>query len=164
MNVKNLISNQIILPLKEEYYINYLKFLFPFENNVLKLSTLNDIGNLIYSNVCFSEFPKKTQIKKHVIEIELPVLSNGYFEKRFISFDVYSINRINKFISIIFNIDLENYKLDNLDSYINDRQELFYSFLEERDLLSCDGISIDSLLKKDYRNRQKRKFKSNQIR
>jgi len=161
MKIKRLMSNQIELALTEEYYVDYLKYLFPYEDNVLKLSAKHDIGNLIYANVLHSEYPKKVIKYDYSIIVELPYFTDDKrFYNKFISFDAHALRRINRFIKLIFNLEFENFKLVNFEFYKRDRKECFYTFLEKRNLLNSEGVSIDSLLKKEARSRQNLLFTS----
>jgi len=162
MKIKRLMSNQIELALTEEYYVDYLKYLFPYEDNVLKLSAKHDIGNLIYANVLHSEYPKKVIKYDYSIIVELPNIKNDSYsiETKFMFFDAFALRRINRFIKLIFNLEFENFKLVNFEFYKRDRKECFYTFLEKRNLLNSEGVSIDSLLKKEARGRQNLLFTS----
>jgi len=156
---KKLKSNQLKLGLYEQYYVDYLKYLFPFEEKALKLTTTHDIGNLIYANVLFCELPEPSFEAEFSIVVELPIINrDDFFKHHFIRFDSFSTERINRFIKVIFNLELENFKLSNLSFYHKDKKELFYTFLEQRNLLNSEGVSIDSLLKKDLRNSKKMLF------
>lgn len=142
------------LHIKESFYEDYLNLLFPnnTKNSDVKIvvKAYNDLGKFIHSQVLISDTPKQSY-GTDFITIYIP-LANHNKENKFIYFDEYNTEKINKAIAFYFNTDFRQFCISGAEKGIQ-QNIVIQSFINVLNLRYSEDL-FERLKKKDYRRRK----------
>jgi len=154
MKIKTLKPNQVLLSLEKPWFREYLQSIFEKEDDSIKINEYHDVGLIIYANTIHTQLLKLRTYTDYTIIISLPDCKYSNLDTRFYYVDKAANRRINLFIQAHFNLSFAEFMYYNRNKTELTKNELVALFHKEK-LLSTESISEETLLKKDFRERQK---------
>jgi len=154
MKIKTLKPNQVLLSLEKPWFREYLQSIFEKEDDSIKINEYHDVGLIIYANTIHTQLLKLRTYTDYTIIITLPPCDWSAYNNRFYYVDKAANKRINRFIQAHFNLTFAEFMYYNRNKTELTRNEIIALF-HKKYLMSTESISEETLIKKDFRKRQK---------
>lgn len=144
----------VSLPLKKDYYYEYLHWHFDSPGGPIYGSMSKPLGKLFYSTVHISSKPVK-EVGEYPFRVDviIPQRNDIHIPDGFYYYPTHVIDQINNLIDFYFDTDFRQYCVTAAELGIQ-RKHVYSTFLKTRGIKS-DRDFYDRLKKRDYRRRQR---------
>lgn len=140
------------LPLKKNYYEEYLRWYFKSAEGTINISRTTMLGKFITALAVPIEYPVKEQAG---LPIAIPAYDSDLHKNKFYTFTPDVVDKINDMIEFYFDSDLREWCLVGGELNMQ-RKDIYSLFLKNRNLKEHNEI-FEMIKKRDWRRRTKMK-------
>lgn len=142
----------IELPLRRNYFADYLRWHFNSPGNDIHVSMKSPLGKLFYGMVQVAYRPQPKPTGNNIINIHLPVKDAKRLPTGFHHYPPFVVDQINDLLDFYFDTDFRQYCLVGKEIGM-ERRHMYESFLKNRNIRNTEDF-FERLKKRDYRRRQ----------
>lgn len=129
-------------------YYDFLHYLFPSTDEILKVSSKHGLGKLIIAHCKIAVSQVATLTGDNVVTLSLPICeATDIFQNRWLYLDKSSIVQLNKALQSYFDLDFVGYYRATESAY--SKTDIIDAYIVSRKLISTDNF--ENLTKRAYR-------------